>query len=58
MLRNTLGTRLFAAGLLVAVLVLFQRQLRLALDTVRAFEARVGLALVPSAVILVVVLVL
>ena len=49
MLRNTLGTRLFAAGLLVAVLVLFQRQLRLALDTVHAFEARVGLALVPSA---------
>ena len=58
MLRNTFGTRLFAAGLLVAVLVLFQRQLRLALDTVHAFEARVGLALVPSAVILVVVLVL
>ena len=49
---------MFAAGLLVAVLVLFQRQLRLALDTVHAFEARVGLALVPSAVILVVLLVL
>jgi hypothetical protein len=47
---------LFAVGLLVAVLVLLQRQLRLALEAIHAFEARVGLALVPSAVILVVVL--
>ena len=58
MLRNTRGTRLFAVGLLVAVLVLLQRQLRLALDAVHAFEAQVGLALVPSGVILVVVLLL
>ena len=58
MLRNTRGTRLFAVGLLVAVLVLLQRQLRLALDAVHAFEVQVGLALVPSAVILVVMLLL
>ena len=58
MLRNTRGTRLFAIGLLLAVLVLLQRQFRLALDAVHAFEAQVGLALVPSAVILVVVLLL
>ena len=56
MLPNTRRTRLFAVGLLVAVLVLLQRQLRLALEAIHAFEARVGLALVPSAVILVVVL--
>ena len=58
MLLNTGGIRLFAVGLLVAVGVLLQPQLRLALDAVHAFEAQVGLALVPSAVILVVVLLL
>ena len=56
MLRDTQRTRLFAVGLLVAVLVLLQLQLRLALEAIHAFEARVGLALVPSAVILGVVL--
>ena len=56
MLHTTRRTRLFAVGLLVAVLVLLQLQLRLALETIHAFEARVGLALVPSAVILVGVL--
>ena len=45
MLRNTRGTRLFVIGLLLAVLVLLQRQFRLALDAVHAFEAQVGLAL-------------
>ena len=58
MLRNTGGIRFFAVGLLVAVGVLLQPQLRLALDAVHAFEAQVGLALVPSGVILVVVLLL
>ena len=49
---------MFAVGLLVAVLVLLQRQLRVALDVLHVFEARVGLALVPSGVILMVLLVL
>ena len=43
---------------MVAGLVLVQDRLRLALDAVHGFEARVGLALVPSAVILGVVLLL
>jgi hypothetical protein len=55
-IHTTRRTRLFAVGLLLAVLVLLQLQLRLALETIHAFEARVGLALVPSAVILVGVL--
>ena len=50
--------RLVAVGLLVAVLVLLQRQLRLALDAVHAFEVQVGLALVPTAMILAVMLLL
>ena len=41
-----------------AGLVLFQRQLRLWLDAAHTFETRVGLALVPTAVILAVVLLL
>ncbi len=40
------------------VLVLFQSQLRFALDAAHAFETRVGLALVPSAIILGVVFLL
>ena len=56
--RNTRMRLLVAVGLLVAVLVLLQRQLRLALDAVHAFEAQVGLALVPSAMILAVMLLL
>ena len=55
---DTRRTRLLAVGLVVVVLVLFQRQLRLALDAGRAFETRFDLALVPSAVILVAVLLL
>ena len=42
----------------IVALVLLQPQLRLALDYVHAFETRIGLALVPSVVILVVVLLL
>ena len=57
-LRDIRMRRFFAGGLLVAVLVLLQGQLRLALDAVHAFEARVGLALVPSAMILAVMLLL
>ena len=57
-LRDTRMRRFFAVGLLVAVLVLLQGQFRLALDAVHAFEVRVGLALVPSAMILAVVLLL
>ena len=55
---NTIRTRLFAIGVMVAVLMLLQRQLRLAPDVIHAFETRVGLALVPSAVVLGVVLLL
>ena len=58
MLRDTRMRRYFAVGLLVAVLVLLQSQFRIALDAMHAFEARVGLALVPSAMILAVVLLL
>ncbi len=45
-------------GLVLALLVLFQRPLRLALDAAHAFESEVGLALVPSAAILLIVLAL
>lgn len=48
-------TRLLAFGLVIAVLVFFQSQVRLALDAAHSFESRVGLALVPSAIILAVV---
>ena len=56
MIGNTLRTRLLAVGLVVAVLVMLQPQLRLALDAVHTFETQIGLALVPTAVILMVVL--
>ena len=56
MVGDSRRTRLLAVGLVLAGLLLLQRQLRLALDAVHAFETRVGLALVPSAVILLVVL--
>ena len=49
---------MLAVGLVLAVLVLFQSQVRLALDAAHAFESRVGLALVPSAIILAVVFLL
>ena len=49
---------LLAFGLVIAVLVLFQSQVRLALDAAHSFESRVGLALVPSAIILAVVFLL
>jgi diguanylate cyclase (GGDEF)-like protein len=58
MIGDTRRTRLLAVGLVVAVLVLLQGQLRLALDAAHAFEAETGLALVPSGVILVFVLLL
>ena len=58
MVGDTRRTRLLALGLVAAVLVLLQGQLRVALDAMRAIEAQVGLALVPSAAILVVVLLL
>ena len=56
MVDDTLRLRMLAVGLVVAVLVLLQNQLRHALDAVRTFETLVGLALVPSALVLVVVL--
>ena len=58
MIGDTRRTRLFAVGLVMAVLALFQRQLRLALDAAHAFDMQLGLAVVPSAVILGVVLLL
>ena len=51
-------TRLLAFGLVIAVIVFFQSQVRLALDAAHSFESRVGLALVPSAIILAVVFLL
>lgn len=51
-------SRLLALGLAAAALVLMQGQLRAALDSLHAWESRVGLSLVPAAVLLAVVLLL
>jgi hypothetical protein len=58
MLGDTLRTRLLVAGILAAALVLMQGQLRAALDAFHVVETEAGLALVPSAVIVVIVLLL